>query len=62
MYSSLHVSFANFLHAVYFQPPQDLASVAEFAASYTHATLDLLVCNAGIMNTPFALSKVSDDC
>jgi len=35
----------------------DLASVAEFAASYTHATLELIVCNAGIMNTPFALSK-----
>lgn len=29
-----------------------------FAAAYTHPTLDVLICNAGIMNTPFALSKV----
>lgn len=29
-----------------------------FAAAYIHPTLDVLICNAGIMNTPFALSKV----
>ena len=38
---------------------QDLSSVSAFAASYSHPTLDLLICNAGIMNTPFALSKVN---
>jgi NAD(P)-dependent dehydrogenase (short-subunit alcohol dehydrogenase family) len=38
---------------------QDLASVASFAAAYAQPTLDVLICNAGIMNTPFALSKVS---
>ena len=37
---------------------QDLSSVAAFAAAYTQPTLDVLICNAGIMNTPFALSKV----
>ncbi len=37
---------------------QDLSSVAAFAAAYPLPTLDVLICNAGIMNTPFALSKV----
>jgi NAD(P)-dependent dehydrogenase (short-subunit alcohol dehydrogenase family) len=39
---------------------QDLSSVTAFAAAYIHpsATLDVLICNAGIMKTPFALSKV----
>ena len=39
--------------------PQDLASISAFAASYPHPSLDLLICNAGIMNLPFALSKVN---
>ena len=39
--------------------PQDLSTVATFAASYAAPALDVLICNAGIMNTPFALSKAS---
>ncbi len=37
---------------------QDLASVASFASAYDQPAIDVLICNAGIMNTPFALSKV----
>lgn len=32
--------------------------MAAFAAAYPQPTLDVLICNAGIMNTPFAMSKV----
>jgi NAD(P)-dependent dehydrogenase (short-subunit alcohol dehydrogenase family) len=39
--------------------PQDLSSVASFAAAYDQPAIDVLICNAGIMNTPFALSKAS---
>ena len=35
----------------------DLSTVYSFASQLDAAKLDLLVCNAGIMNTPFALSK-----
>ena len=37
---------------------QDLSSVESFAAAYDPPAVDVLICNAGIMNTPFALSKV----
>jgi hypothetical protein len=40
--------------------PQDLSSVASFAAAYDQPAIDVLICNAGIMNTPFALSKASN--
>mmetsp|Transcript_37046 Transcript_37046/g.46355 ORF Transcript_37046/g.46355 Transcript_37046/m.46355 type:complete len:230 (+) Transcript_37046:618-1307(+) len=37
----------------------DLISVADFIDRFSPEALDLLVCNAGIMNTPFAISKDS---
>ena len=35
----------------------DLASVRAFASSFAEPVLNVLVNNAGIMNTPFALTK-----